>query len=73
MEDVRLHPPSPRPSPRSRARDSLARHLSAAVSWVLPALCPRCGAPSTRPAHQFCAACWAALRPLRPEDAGWTV
>lgn len=56
-----------------RMRGVAGRHAEAAVAWILPPLCPRCGRRSARPAEQFCPACWDALRPLRAEDAAWTV
>lgn len=46
-------------------------HAAAALDWLWPPLCPRCGARAGIPREQFCVSCWGALRSLRPSERRW--
>lgn len=50
-----------------------AHQVAAALNWLWPPLCPRCGARARRPRERYCETCWARLRPLRPPEVRWTL
>ncbi|GJM44823.1 MAG: amidophosphoribosyltransferase [Gemmatimonadota bacterium] len=49
------------------------RHVGAALDWIWPSQCSRCGARVACAREQFCETCWGSLRTLAPADRTWLV